>query len=79
MTLQQIEQELIELPATERLRLARWLLDTLLENQLNLVEQADNPLLNIAGRFHGGPGNSAERAEEILANEVNATDGFGRQ
>lgn len=79
MTLQQIEQELIELPATERLRLARWLLDTLLDSQSSQLKQAKNPLLNIAGRFHGGPGNSAERAEEILTNEVNPTDGFGRQ
>lgn len=79
MTLQQLEEELIELPATERLRLARWLLDTLLDNQFNNVKQTENPLLNVAGRFHGGPGDSAERAEEILANEVNATDGFGRQ
>ena len=70
MTLQQLEQELIVLPATERLQLARWLLDTLLENKVNSFKQPVNPLLRVAGRFHGGPGNSAECAEEILANEV---------
>ncbi|MCB0062458.1 MAG: hypothetical protein KDE19_10095 [Caldilineaceae bacterium] len=79
MTLQQLEQELIELPATERLRLARWLLDTLLEANENSVQQSENPLLRIAGRFHGGPGNTAERAEEILSNEVDATYGLGNR
>ncbi|MEZ4859665.1 MAG: hypothetical protein R3C14_00080 [Caldilineaceae bacterium] len=67
MTVRQLEQELIELPATERLRLARWLLDTLIEANGKSVQQPGNPLLQIAGRFHGGPGDSAERAEEILS------------
>lgn len=79
MTVQQLEQELIELPATERLRLARWLLDTLLEANGNGVQQPVNPLLQIAGRFHGGPGDSAERAEEILRNEVDPTYGLGNR
>lgn len=78
MTLQQLEQELIELPATERLRLACWLLDTLLNGKTAPTEQSANPLLKVAGRFHGGLGNSAEQVEEILANEVDPTDGFGR-
>jgi hypothetical protein len=79
MTLQQLEQELLVLPADERLRLARWLLDTLLEAKVNRTERPVNPLLRVAGRFHGGPGDSAERAEEILSNEVDATYGFGHQ
>ncbi len=79
MTLQQLEQELIELPATERLRLARWLLDTLIETNGEGVQQPVNPLLRVAGRFHGGPGDTAERAEEILINEVDATYGFGNR
>lgn len=77
MTLQQLEQELIELPATERLRLARWLLDTLLDANDRSVQQPENPLLRVAGRFHGGPGDTAERAEEILMHEVDATYGLG--
>lgn len=78
MTEKQLEQELIMLPPYERLRLARWLLDSVIEEpqtQQEVVE--DNPLLHIAGRFFGGPGNSAEQAEEILAKEVNAKHGLG--
>ncbi len=79
MTVQQLEQELVELPADERLRLARWLLDTLIEAKGKGVQQPMNPLLQIAGRFHGGPGDSAERAEEILRSEVNTTYGLGNR
>ena len=39
-------------------------------NKVNSFKQPVNPLLRVAGRFHGGPGDSAECAEEILANEV---------
>lgn len=79
MTMQQLEQELIELPATERLRLARWLLDTLLETNGSGVQQPVNPLLQIAGRFHGGPGDSAERAEEIFQSAVSPIYGLGNR
>jgi len=79
MTLQQLEQELIELPATERLRLARWLLDTLLEANGKGMPSSDNPLLRVAARFHGGPGDTAERAEQILTTEVDPRYGFGKR
>lgn len=76
MTIEQIENELMNLSASDRLRLARWLLDTLINR--NAEKQSDeNPLLHIAGRFSGGPGDTAERAEDILSTEVNSTYGMG--
>ncbi len=77
MTLEQLENELKILPAGEKLRLARWLLDTLIEKHPIVAKADENPLLNIAGRFSGGPGDSAERAEKILASEVNPVHGLG--
>lgn len=79
MTLKQIENELITLSTAERLRLAHWLLDTLVEPPAAEQPIEDNPLLNIAGRFSGGPGDTAERAEAILAREVDPTYGLGKR
>ena len=77
MTIEQIENELMSLSESDRLRLARWLLDTLI-NRNGEGEQSDrNLLLRIAGRYSGGPGDTAERAEEILADEADATYGLG--
>ena len=70
MTVKQLEKELSTLPVTERLRIARWLLDTVLAPASNDSASENNPLLNIAGRFHGGPGDSADRIEEILSNDL---------
>ena len=56
MTVEQIERELIVLPPEERLRLARWLLDTLTDLNSAKLSVNENPLLNIAGRFSGGFG-----------------------
>lgn len=77
MTIQQIEKELIILPTDEKLRLARWLLDTVLESKSQGDIEDKNPLLRVAGLFSGGPGDTAERAEEILADEVNSVYGLG--
>lgn len=77
MTIEQIENELMSLSESDRLRLARWLLDTLI-NRNGEGEQSDgNLLLRIAGRYSGGPGDTAERTEEILADESDATYGLG--
>jgi len=77
MTIEQIENELMSLSESDRLRLARWLLDTLI-NRNGEGEQSDgNLLLRIAGRYSGGPGDTAERTEEILADEADATYGLG--
>jgi|GEM_PF-2071326 len=77
MTMEQIENELLVLCPAERLKVARWLLDTLLEPVKTEQPTAHNPLLSIAGRFSGGPGDTAEKAEEILASEVNSACGLG--
>ena len=37
-----------------------------------------NPLLALAGMFDGGQGDTAERAETILKNELNAITGFAK-
>ena len=81
-------QELLQLPAQERLRLARWLIDSTLEdksavnNTPDAEPDAPSPaaawLLSIAGKFSSGkPSNSAERHEEILLAEVDKVRGFG--
>lgn len=77
MTIEQLENELIELAPEDRLRLAHWLLDTLISRNTTEKQPDSNPLLSVAGRFSGGPGDSAERAEEILAEEVNSEYGLG--
>ncbi len=72
-------QDLLKLPAEERLRLARWLIDSAIQS----VESDDdsrsshaNALLALAGRYEGGPGNTAERAEEVLESEVDKAQGL---
>jgi len=80
-------QELLKLPVPERLRLARRLIDSALEESA-LLQQSPNTelpfdgesalkgLLALAGRFSGGPGDTAERADEILKAEVDQRSGF---
>lgn len=75
-------KDLLKLPAEERLRLARWLIDSAIQG----VESDDyarsshsNGLLVLAGRYAGGPGDTAERAEQILESEVDKTQGLTRQ
>lgn len=77
MTIEQLENELMDLSPDDRLRLAHWLLDTLINRNTTAKPSDNNPLLRVAGRFSGGPGDTAERAEEILATEVNSEYGLG--
>jgi hypothetical protein len=70
-----LQQELLDLPGQERLKLAHWLLGTVVETLEITAESHNNPLLAFAGMFAGGPGNTAERAEEILETEVNLESG----
>lgn len=89
MTIQNLQIELLKLSNQERLRLLHWLVDTISitsftpaqELDQNDFTQADdqsaaNPLLKMAGRFSGGPGNTAEQVERILETEIKATSGL---
>lgn len=75
--LKELEDELSSLSTAERLKLARWLVDSVL---LETGRPADavGSLLALAGQFNGGPGDTAERAEEILEAEI-GHNGFGDQ
>jgi hypothetical protein len=81
LDLKDLQQELKHLSTEERLRLAQWLLDSVLtEKERSVATMAGaNPLLDMAGRFEGGPGDTAEQAEEILKAEVRARNGFGQE
>ncbi len=68
-------QNLLQLPLRERLWLARWLIDSTLQDA-PATNHLANPLLKLAGRYEGGPGDTAERAEEILAAEIDASEGL---
>jgi hypothetical protein len=73
-----LRQELLALPPHEQLEMARWLINHAVE-AITAAEREppeENPLLAWAGRFSGGPGDSAERAEEILEQEVDAVRGL---
>jgi hypothetical protein len=80
-------QDLLKLPVAERLRLARTLIDSALEENGSSSPVTAKPdassgrpaligLMELAGRFSGGPGNTAERADEILRDEVDSQSGF---
>ena len=73
---QQLDK-LLRLPIEERLRLGRLLIESA-RGRNDLSSQSPtkddngalaNPLLALAGRYWGGPGDTAERAEEILDSE----------
>jgi hypothetical protein len=78
---EQIE-ELLKMPADERRRVLQLLQASLSE------ERTETPLvsgqtslgakwlLSIAGRYSGGPGNTAARADEILRAEMGRKPGF---
>ena len=68
-------QNLLHLPPRERLWLARWLIDSTLQDA-PATNLPGNSLLKLAGRYEGGAGDTAERAEEILAAEVDAREGL---
>ncbi|MEJ7713425.1 MAG: hypothetical protein WKF84_27175 [Pyrinomonadaceae bacterium] len=81
---------MLQLPAQERLRLARWLIDSTLDEtaseEATRASQPDEPsqaaqwLLSIAGKFSSDkPSNVAECADEILRAEVDTRYGFTRR
>ncbi len=77
LELKALEDQLTTLSAKERLQLARWLVDSVLSDapqSLGIMP----PLVSLAGQFSGGPGDTAERAEEILEAEI-GRNGFGDQ
>ncbi|MBA3543870.1 MAG: hypothetical protein H0T83_05460 [Chthoniobacterales bacterium] len=79
-------EELLKLPAEERRRVLRLLQESLPgegegEAQPTNGDQtspAAKWLLSMAGRYSGGPGNTATRADEILRAEVDKRRGLTR-
>jgi hypothetical protein len=79
---EQIE-ELLSLPVDERRRLLRLLQESLPgdgERQSQLNGDQPSPaakwLLSISGRYSGGPGDTARRADEILRAEIDKQNGL---
>lgn len=74
-------EELLKLPAEERRRVLR-LLQESLPGEGEESSNGDQPsqaakwLLSMAGRYSGGPGNTAARADEILRAEVDKRRGL---
>ena len=77
-------EELLKLPTEERRRVLR-----LLQESLSEVSEAVGPstdadqtspaakwLLSMAGRYSGGPGNTATRADKILRADIDKHRGF---
>ena len=75
LELETLQDELTALSLEERLRLARWLVDSVLRDT-HESSKTVRPLSSLAGQFSGGPGDTAERAEEILEAEI-GRNGFG--
>ena len=77
-------EELLKLPVEERRRLLRLLQESLPEEDEavspstngNQTSTAAKWLLSMAGRYSGGPGNTAARADEILRAEVDKNRGL---
>lgn len=80
---QELLVELTTMPIVDRLTLARMLIDSAIAEPLasepewqRAKSNGHAGLLAMAGRFAGGPGDSAERAEEILEAGVSAISGL---
>jgi hypothetical protein len=77
-------EELLKLPVEERRRVLRLLQESLPEEgeaitpstNGNETSPAARWLLSMAGRYSGGPGNTAARADEILRVEVDKHRGL---
>ncbi len=78
-------EELLKLPAEERRRVLRLLQESLPGEGNKVVapspsgdqtSSAAKWLLSMAGRYSGGPGNTAARADEILRAEVDKHRGL---
>jgi hypothetical protein len=69
-------ESLLGLPAEERLKLARILIESAAEDELSDLSSqkrgeesaGTDSWLSLAGRYAGGPGNTSERAETIPGN-----------
>ncbi len=71
----QILENLLGLPAEERLKIARILIDSAVESPEERTHRAYG-LLSLAGRYSGGPGNTSSRDETIMENEVDSLNGL---
>lgn len=77
-------EELLKLPAEERRRVLRLLQESLPQEgeavATSTIGDQTSPaakwLLSMAGRYSGGPGNTAARADEILRAEVDKHRGL---
>lgn len=77
-------EELLKLPAEERRRVLRLLQESLPEEGETVAafKNGEQPspaakwLLSMAGRYSGGPGDTAARADEILRAEVDKHRGL---
>lgn len=76
-------EELLKLPTEERRRVLRLLQESLTpEDEAASSTNRDQPssaakwLLSMAGRYSGGPGNTAARADEILRAEIDKRGGL---
>ena len=80
---QQIE-ELLNLPVDERRRLLRLLQESLHVESKRPIDTTNGDqaspaakwLLSISGRYSGGPGDTATRADEILRAEIDKQSGL---
>ena len=77
-------EELLKLPTEERRLVLRLLQESLPEEGEPVTQSTsgDQPstaakwLLSMTGRYSGGPGNTAARADEILRAEIDKHRGF---
>ena len=77
-------EEILKLPAEERRRLLQLLQESLSGKSEDTDPSANRDqtspaakwLLSMAGRYSGGPGNTAARADEILRAEVDKHRGL---
>jgi len=77
-------EELLNLPPEERRHVLRLLQESLLEEGEAVAPSTNGAqtspaakwLLSMAGRYSGGPGNTATRADEILRDEVDKHRGL---
>jgi hypothetical protein len=72
---EQILQSLLGLPAEERLKIGRILIESAVESPEEGTQPA-NGLLSLAGRYAGGPGNTSNRDETILETEADTLSGL---
>jgi len=77
-------EELLKLPAEERRRVLRLLQESLTDEGETVASSTNGDqtspaakwLLSMAGRYSGGPGDTATRADEILRAEVDKHRGL---